>query len=175
MDFKLRGKSLSVTQADVLRVTRDVPPASVDGRKNTSSSSTGGIIQSSRFSSYSAICRRRFSRRRTRIGSFRVWDQCRDPSARAERPERPERRAESMSPPRVFPKTENPRTGKTATSGNCWWYSMPMSMAGKWRAARHCPGVTARDEHAKRRSATCERPSGATWRVCAFREVRDER
>lgn len=33
MDFKLRGKSLSVTQADVLRVTRDVPPAPVDGRK----------------------------------------------------------------------------------------------------------------------------------------------
>ena len=33
MDFKLRGRSLSVTQADVLRVTRDVPPAPVDGRK----------------------------------------------------------------------------------------------------------------------------------------------
>ena len=33
MDFKLRGKSLSVTRADVLRVTRDVPPAPVDGRK----------------------------------------------------------------------------------------------------------------------------------------------
>ena len=33
MDFKLRGRSLSVTQADMLRVTRDVPPAPVDGRK----------------------------------------------------------------------------------------------------------------------------------------------
>ena len=33
MDFKLRGKSLSVTRADVLRVTRDVPPAPFDGRK----------------------------------------------------------------------------------------------------------------------------------------------
>ena len=33
MDFKLRARSLSVTQADVLRVTRDVPPDPVDGRK----------------------------------------------------------------------------------------------------------------------------------------------
>lgn len=32
MRFKLRGKSLSVTQADVLRVTRDVPPDPGDGR-----------------------------------------------------------------------------------------------------------------------------------------------
>ena len=32
MEFTLRGGSLSITQADVIRVTRDVSPAPVDGR-----------------------------------------------------------------------------------------------------------------------------------------------
>ena len=32
MEFMLRGESLSITQADVIRVTRDVSPAPIDGR-----------------------------------------------------------------------------------------------------------------------------------------------
>ena len=32
MDFRLRGAALSITPADILAVTRDVPPAPIDGR-----------------------------------------------------------------------------------------------------------------------------------------------
>ena len=32
MNFTLRGEALSITQADILRVTRDVPPTPIDGR-----------------------------------------------------------------------------------------------------------------------------------------------
>ena len=32
MDFKLRGAALSITPADILTATRDVPPTPIDGR-----------------------------------------------------------------------------------------------------------------------------------------------
>ena len=32
MDFRLRGAAFSITSADILRATRDVPPTPIDGR-----------------------------------------------------------------------------------------------------------------------------------------------
>lgn len=87
MDFKLRGESLSVTQADVLRVTRDIPPAPVDRRNKYFVRLHGRnypikqVLQLFSDLSSAVLTSRDAHRILSRVG-FAVEDQARAPNAR---------------------------------------------------------------------------------------------
>ena len=165
MDFKLRGKSLSVTQADVLRVTRDVSPASVDGRKKHFVKLHGRnypikqVVQLFSNLSSAVFTSQDAHRILSRLG-FDVETQARVPNART--PARIDVTVAGVSENGASTHRDDGDVRKLLVVFH--------ADEDGWQVAS-CPTLpgchTAKDERAKRRSATCERPSGAIWRVCA--------